>query len=151
MIAALEPAPQDRGALKVTTTRDFDRSIGSLADVFVFLDESLGVREVDERSRLVLHLAVEELFTNMVKYNANSARQIGVCVRSDDDRVRVELVDPDTEPFDPTALGPVDTTRPIEQRKRGGLGIHLVRTMADGIDYQYEGREMTVSVTKNLE
>jgi len=135
----------------VTTTREFDRSIGSLADVFVFLDELLEDRDVDERSRLVLHLAVEELFTNMVKYNADSRRRIGVRVWPEDDRVRVDLVDPDSEPFDPTSHGPVDTSGPIEQRERGGLGIHLVRAMADGFDYEYEGREMTVSVTKNLE
>jgi serine/threonine-protein kinase RsbW len=135
----------------VTTTHEFDRSMGSLADVFVYLDTSLESREVDERSRLVLHLAVEELFTNMVKYNAGSRRRISVRVLSENDRVRVELVDPDSEPFDPTTHGPVDTSGPIEQRKRGGLGIHLVRAMVDGFDYEYEGREMTVSVTKNLE
>jgi anti-sigma regulatory factor (Ser/Thr protein kinase) len=47
---------------------------------------------------LVLHLAVEELFTNMVKYNAarQPAGRGGIAVEKD--CVRVDLVDPDTDP-----------------------------------------------------
>lgn len=134
-----------------TTKRAFDKNFASLADVFGFLDESLLEVEVDERSRMTLHLAVEELFTNMVKYNSGESREIAIQVVTDDDRVRIELIDNDTDPFDPSTAEPVDVGRPIEQRRRGGLGLHLVRSLVDAMDYQYEGREMRVSVTTTLE
>lgn len=134
-----------------TPNREFARDIGALDDIFGFLDQAVSGADVDDRSRLVLRLAVEELFTNMVKYNPRSRSRIRVRIAASDDRVTVELIDPDTDPFNPLNHPPVDTTRPIDQRRRGGLGIHLVRNMADDVQYSYEGREMTISVTKRME
>jgi anti-sigma regulatory factor (Ser/Thr protein kinase) len=131
--------------------RGFDRSIGSLDEVFDFLDHSLSGTEIGERCRMVLHLAVEELFTNMVKYNPGSARQIAIEVGMRNGHAWVELIDPDTDPFDPTTAASVDVSGPIHERKRGGLGLHLVRSMVDDFDYQYQGREMRLSVTTRLE
>lgn len=134
-----------------TTTRAFDKRFGSLAEIFSFLDEALPDTLLDDRGRFVLQLAVEELFTNMVKYNAGASRQVEVRIAVGEDRVRIDLVDPDTDPFDPTQIPQTDTTAPITERRRGGLGLHLIRTMADGLDYDYRDRKMTVSVTQYLE
>ena len=134
-----------------TISRGFDKTLGSLAGIFSFLDEVLSATPLGERGRFVLHLAVEELFTNMVKYNAGAGRRVELRVEVETDRVRVDLVDPDTDPFDPTRFPLVDTSAPMAERKRGGLGLHLIRSMADGLDYHYRGREMTVSVTQYLE
>ena len=131
--------------------REFGKDLGSLLEVFAFLDEVLPATQLDDRGLYVLYLAVEELFTNMVKYNSGSSARLAVRIATENDRVRIDLVDPDADPFDPTTLPPVDTTAPIENRERGGLGLHLIRTMADGFEYHYEDREMTVSVTKHLE
>ena len=133
------------------TRRGFAKSIGSLDEVFAFLDESLSSFRVSERARMVLHLAVEELFTNMVKYNSGASRQIAIEVAADDGHATVELSDPDTDPFDPDQAQPVDVRAPIEERTRGGLGLHLVRSMVDAFDYHYEDREMRLSITKRLE
>jgi len=134
-----------------TVSREFDKSFGALVEIFSFLDEVLPGSALDDRGRFVLHLAVEELFTNMVKYNSGASRRVELRIAVEKDRVRVDLVDPDTDPFDPTQLPPVDTSAPIAERKRGGLGLHLIRSMADGLDYTYRDREMTVSVTQHLE
>jgi anti-sigma regulatory factor (Ser/Thr protein kinase) len=134
-----------------TPNREFARDIGELAAVFGFLDESIAGATVDDRSRLVLQLMVEELFTNMVKHNPHGGSGIRVRVLSSGESVTIELVDSDAEPFNPLDHPAVDTARPIHQRRRGGLGIHLVRTMADDIGYRYQDREMTISVTRRLE
>jgi anti-sigma regulatory factor (Ser/Thr protein kinase) len=134
-----------------TPNREFTRDIGALSAVFGFLDQSMAGTAVDDRSRMILQLVVEELFTNMVKYNPAGGGGIRVRVTAGDDAITIELVDPDAEPFNPLDHPAVNTAAPIQQRRRGGLGIHLVKTMADDIGYRYEGREMTVSVTKRLE
>ena len=60
----------------------------------------------------------------------------------------IRLRDFDVERFDPTQTPPVDTSRPIAERRAGGLGIHLVRQIADRIHYDYQGRDSTITVTK---
>jgi anti-sigma regulatory factor (Ser/Thr protein kinase) len=134
-----------------TSEREFDKKLAALEAVFEFLDATLSATALDERGRFVLQLAVEELFTNMVKYGSDLGGRVAVRVTTEPDRVRVDIVDPNTHDFDPTRLPAVDTTRPIQERTRGGLGLHLVREMADGVEYRYRDREMTVSVTKHLE
>jgi anti-sigma regulatory factor (Ser/Thr protein kinase) len=51
--------------------------------------------------------------------------------------VEVALTDRDVDPFDITRAPEVDITRVIEERVPGGLGLHLVRQMADEVEYDY--------------
>lgn len=131
--------------------RGFPRRIGSLEEVFRFLDETLVGTKVADRTRMVLHLAVEELFTNMVKYNSATGRDIVITVAVRGDRVLLELMDPDAVFFDPEAVAPPGVDRPIAERRPGGLGLYLVRSLADSVDYSYHDRQMTVSVMTRLE
>ena len=58
------------------------------------------------------------------------------------------LVDRDVEPFDITRSPGVDIDAPIEQRKPGGLGLHLIRKLAESVTYTYakERRESRISL-----
>ena len=38
--------------------------------------------------------------------------------------------------FDPTGVPPPDLTRPLEERRLGGLGIHLARYFTDSMTYR---------------
>lgn len=106
---------------------------------------------MDERLRLTLDFVVEELFTNLVKYN-NGSQPIEIYLNRDGDSVRLELVDHDVDPFDPNLDAPkVDTTKSMEERTPGGLGLHLVKAMVDDVAYEYEDRDMRIIVTKYLE
>ena len=85
-------------------------------------------------------LAIEEAVTNVVAYafaEVPPPHQIRLRLDIDDKRCAAELVD-NGRPFDPSAAPPPDLTKPIEQRDPGGLGIHLIRNMADRIEYHRE-------------
>jgi anti-sigma regulatory factor (Ser/Thr protein kinase) len=51
--------------------------------------------------------------------------------------VEMALTDYDVEQFDVTRAPDVDTSKPIEQREPGGLGLHLIRRMVDSMEYEY--------------
>jgi sigma-B regulation protein RsbU (phosphoserine phosphatase) len=53
-------------------------------------------------------------------------------------------------PFDPTAKSEVDTTLSVEQRPIGGLGIHLVRTIMDSINYERTRGRNILTLRKKL-
>jgi anti-sigma regulatory factor (Ser/Thr protein kinase) len=132
---------------------EFRREIASISEVFAFLDGFSKDQQVDEKTAFCVNLVVEEIFTNMVRHNEGGGDQIKVSIERLDNRLHLELIDNDVEPFDPAtaATPPVDAG--IEERRPGGLGIYLVKKMVDDLSYEYEteNRRMRVKVTKTLE
>ena len=97
---------------------------------------SPGTASIPE-SCATVDLAVEELFTNMVKYSPGGAAEVTIDIAALAGGVEVVLTDYDVERFDVTRAPDADIDLPIEQRKPGGLGLHLIRRMVDSIEYEY--------------
>jgi len=131
--------------------KSFERNYGSLPQVFAFLDEFFAGEGIDGRRNPVIALAIEELFTNMVKYGRGSGQDISIALDRHAAQVSVTLTDFDVEPFDVTRLPEVPVDRPLNERKPGGLGIHLVRKMVDSIEYDYCDRTGRTTFMKALE
>jgi serine/threonine-protein kinase RsbW len=132
---------------------DFRREIEALGEVFEFLESFVDGQEVDEKTAFCINLVVEELFTNMVRHNEGGGDQITVSIERQDDQLHLELVDTDVEPFDPETVEAPPVDAGIGERRPGGLGIFLVQSMVDDLNYDYEpeGRRMRITVTKTLE
>ncbi len=63
-----------------------------------------------------------------------------------DDGLSVRMSD-NGVPFDPLAAPPPDTSTNLEDRPIGGLGLELIRTLPDEIDYaRQEGRNVVTAV-----
>lgn len=73
----------------------------------------------------------------MVKYGTGSNARVRIDLTAIDRGVEVTLTDHDVEAFDITRPPDVDIHAPIEQREPGGLGLHLIRRMADSVEYEY--------------
>ncbi len=91
------------------------------------------------------NLALEEVLTNVISYGFPAGGRHDIEVRiawrpydPNEGALRATVSD-DGVPFDPLAAEPPDLGRPVEQRKVGGLGIHLLRALADAIDYRRDG------------
>ncbi len=128
--------------------RNFARNFDSLSAIYDFAEEILAQRDIAEAVRFPVHLAMEELFTNMVKYNPDCEDDIGVDIDVDDDRVRVVLTESDVDEFDVTRPREVDTEAPLEDRSPGGLGLYLLQNIVDELEYEYENRRSRVIFTK---
>jgi sigma-B regulation protein RsbU (phosphoserine phosphatase) len=91
-----------------------------------------------------LKLALEEIVTNIISYGYtdDGEREITVRLGVEAGEMRVAVED-DGQPFNPLEAPEVDTTKRLEERTVGGLGVHLVRKLMDGLEYQrHEGKNL---------
>ena len=100
------------------------------------LGDFLAEEGVPGRTIHHVRLVVEELVVNVVRYayEDKTAHKIGVDVRTEPRRVVVTIED-DGRPFNPNDAPPVMIVQAMEQRRGGGLGIHLVKKLARELTY----------------
>jgi serine/threonine-protein kinase RsbW len=53
--------------------------------------------------------------------------------------------------FDPTKQTGPDTELSIEERDIGGLGLHLVKSLMDKMEYEREGDYNVLKITKKID
>jgi len=129
----------------------FKRTFESLEEVFDFIEAFVKANGIGRDAAYTINLAVEELFTNMVKYNPDNANDISISIQRNNNDLSVTLLDSDAEPFDLTQTAEVDITQTLAERKAGGLGIHLIKKMVDHLEYEYNNRQSRITLIKRLE
>ncbi len=84
-----------------------------------------------------VNLAIEEAVVNVMKYAYpnNSKGEVQIDALHDQEWLKFIITDLGL-PFDPTTLEEADTSTSAEERKIGGLGVHLMRKMMDSISYE---------------
>jgi len=97
--------------------------------------------------RRTVDFVLEELFTNVIKYGRASDAPVRIDIGRIAGGVEVTLTDTDAEPFDVTRAPDANTNLPIESRKPGGLGIHLVRRMVDALEYRHSPETRTTRIS----
>jgi anti-sigma regulatory factor (Ser/Thr protein kinase) len=131
--------------------RSFPRTAACLPEIFDFMDAFFDGAGVGEPARMPAQFAVEELFTNLVKYSRGGQHDISIELAREDGRLVVSLTELGVEPFDIRTLPDAKVDLELKDRKPGGLGIHLVRRMVDHIDYEYVDGRSTTTFVKSLE
>ena len=118
--------------------RTFPRRNEALEDMVQFTADAFAGERIDAALRGTVDLVLEELFTNMVKYG-ESVGDVTVAIAAVPGGVEVTMVEHEaSHPFDPTAGPEVDVSGPLEARKPGGLGLHLVRKLTSAIEYRHD-------------
>lgn len=81
-------------------------------------------------------IAADEVVSNVLNHGGDGAAgpTVQVEVRVAGGRIVVQIAD-DGAAFDPIAADTPDTTQSIDDRRIGGLGIHLVKTLMDSVAY----------------
>lgn len=131
--------------------RQFAKRTESLSAIFEFVSAFAESNHVLPDITRDLHFGVEEIFTNMVKYNSESSGDITIDINVRDGNLALTLMDHDVHSYDLTKTPPVDITKPMHERTPGGLGIHLVRQMMDDVLYEYDDRTAKITLIKHLE
>jgi phosphoserine phosphatase len=118
-------------------SRQFERRIDALASVVAFTAEAYSSAGIEPATRHDVDFTLEELFTNMVKYGNCDGSYVTIVLTRVPGGVEAILVEDRVDRFDPTKSREVDTAAPLDARRPGGLGLHLIKRVVDSIDYRY--------------
>jgi anti-sigma regulatory factor (Ser/Thr protein kinase) len=103
----------------------------------------------DDTARV--NLVLDELVSNIIKYGYDDAdeHRIHVTVEVDGDLLTISLAD-DGKPFNPLDVPPPDLDLPIEDRPVGGLGVFIVQSLADTLEYRRDQGRNLLTLKKRL-
>jgi serine/threonine-protein kinase RsbW len=99
-----------------------------------------------------VHLALEEVITNILKYGYDDRAEhiIEISLSSNPSELLLEITD-DGHAFNPLAHPAPNTKKSAEQREPGGLGIEFLRKLFDQLDYQRAAERNLLSLRKQLQ
>ena len=101
-----------------------------------FIEATCARIEAAADTKYALHLAMEEVCTNLIVhgYRGEAAGPIEVAVYDECEKVTIVIRDR-APPFDPVHAPSPDLTSDVEHRPAGGLGLYLVKKVMDEVDY----------------
>jgi len=124
---------------RLSVVRDF---VSDAARRVGFPDEEVGK----------IALAVDEACTNIIKhaYRFDPNQDIAVSVSTENKLFVVRIRD-HGRTFDPSGVQPPNMKEYLTHFRRGGLGVHLMRSLMDKVEYSIDpGTTNEVRLTKNL-
>jgi anti-sigma regulatory factor (Ser/Thr protein kinase) len=96
-------------------------------------------------------LALEEILSNVIRHGCEPGRDYDIRVRISLGQGRYELeISDNATPYNPLLRPDPNLDLPIEQRTPGGLGVFLVKQLADDLRYEFENGRNILTFRKNL-
>ncbi len=99
-----------------------------------------------------LELAVDEACANVIEhaYGHDATKEVVLRATFDNENLRIEVEDTG-QGFDPGSVKPEEVEKLIHERKTGGLGMRLMKTLMDEIHYDIEpGQRNKLRMVKRL-
>ena len=124
----------------------------NLPEVLAFIEEQLEGLGCKAKVAYEINVAVEEIFVNIASYaydkDPGPAAVVAEVLR-DPLSLAVSFKDSGV-PYDPLSKEDPDLSIPLKDRKRGGLGIYMVKNMVDDISYEYRDGMNILTIRKLL-
>jgi serine/threonine-protein kinase RsbW len=135
-----------RLALPLTSERS---EVPRLADAVEAFGKAHGLVEDDIHS---VQLLLDEVVINVIKhgYKDEPGRPIDVTLHVEGKTLTLRVED-EARPFDPTTAPAPNLDLPIEERPIGGLGVHIVKSLTESMEYQRVGGRNVLTMTKALQ
>lgn len=138
----LSPMPESAHSLRIPgATRH-------LGEVRRFVEKYAREADLGEEAISHVKIAVDEACANVIKHAYDEdGRAIAIRVAVDSERFTV-CIEHQGRPFRPELWSEPDIFRIAESRRGGGLGVQIMRSMMDRVEYATRGDTNEVRLTK---
>ena len=133
------------------TTLILKNDVSELERVISFVSDLCIRNSIPPETECDLNLALDEMITNVVKhaYPGGGEHHFTLQITVSNEEFVARIEDDGVE-FNPTEHPTPDLDAPLEERKEGGLGIHLVRQIMTSVEYQRVAGKNVVTLRKKL-
>ena len=139
-------------AIENTFTLDVPSTTQNLALIREFVNRVGAQAGLSETEVGQLELAVDEACANVIEhaYGDDKTKQVMVRAIFDEDTLRIHVIDTG-KGFDPTQVPEQELKDLIANRRTGGLGMRLIKTLMDEVHYDIEpGKKNELRMVKKL-
>ena len=130
---------------RVTASASAD-GVRQTLDEFEQFSRAQGLSD-DLRRRFLV--ALDEVLSNVTRHGRLKDGLVQVDFKLAGDGLTVTVED-DAPPFNPLDAPPPDTLSPLEQRRAGGVGIELVRSLLESVRYEHTGSRNRLTMTDRI-
>lgn len=126
---------------------EFEAKLGNLSSMLAFITAEATKAGFKEKEIGLIELACEEAIVNVIHhaYKEEGNHKIGINLKKLDEGIEVAILDQGIA-FDAKLVNSeIDINQPASERKIGGLGIFLIRQVADNLEYS---RKENKNITK---
>lgn len=124
----------------------------NLPEVLAFIDSQLEELNCGIKIITQVDVAVEEIFVNISSYAYNpetGPATIRAEITEEPLSVIISFID-NGKQYDPLAKPDPDVKIPLKERKKGGLGIFMVKKTMDDVSYEYKDGQNILTITKTI-
>ncbi|MDR9415378.1 MAG: ATP-binding protein [Gracilimonas sp.] len=106
---------------------------------------------LDQKDVSEIRLAVDEAYTNIIKhaYKNDAKMNVNIEIGSNGEQLWISLMD-EGKSFDPSSYNEPDLMQRIKEKKRGGMGVYLIRKLMDQVQYNRTGHTNEIRMVKKL-
>lgn len=112
-----------------------------------FTEKCLSENGVSHKIMMQINVAVDELFSNIIKYS--KAENSEIEFEFSDDKIIYKFIDNGTQ-YNPLLRQDPNISLSADERSIGGLGIFIVKKTMDSMEYEYKDGQNILTIKKSI-
>lgn len=125
--------------------KSVDLSLSNISNLTSFVEDTLKTYEVSTSTIIKMNIALDEIYSNIVKFSGATYAKIFCGVKDGNAYIRFE---DDGVRYNPLEKEDTDITLSAQEREIGGLGIFMVKKSMDTIEYDYKDSKNILTLLK---
>ena len=138
----------DDHVLEIAIANELEEIVSAAEKIDAFCEE----REISPEIAYAVNLSIDEILTNAISYgyDDDTEHDIEIVLSKNGEAITIEIAD-DGRPFDPLQDAPeMDAESALEERRVGGAGIALTKTMMTDLRYHRDDGRNHLIMVKDL-
>jgi anti-sigma regulatory factor (Ser/Thr protein kinase) len=137
--------------LKNKFTLPFKNKISEIARLHQVVEEYFFKHMIPTNIQASVNLALEELLVNTITYGFADDQEHDITITFGmKDNMLITEIEDDGIAFNPLKASDPDLESSLEEKEIGGLGIHMVKTLMDNVEYRRNNDKNLIILKKSI-